>query len=113
MVHCIASSQPNLPPKLTSTACEHMNLRIISRKICNGDGVRPPGSDVTSSDVALAAGVSQSAVSRAFTPGAPISDVTRDKVLSVARDLVYAPRPILPTPRPPPLPLLPLVIVDI
>ncbi|MCB1410962.1 MAG: LacI family DNA-binding transcriptional regulator, partial [Rhodobacteraceae bacterium] len=32
---------------------------------------------VTSYDVARAAGVSQSAVSRAFTPGAPIAEKTR------------------------------------
>ena len=39
---------------------------------------------VTSYDVAKAAGVSQSAVSRAFTDGAKISPATREKVRKVA-----------------------------
>lgn len=75
--------------------------------------MRYPESDVTSSDVALAAGVSQSAVSRAFTPGAPISDVTRDKVLSVARNLGYVPRPILRTAGGGTLPVIAIVMGDI
>ena len=43
-------------------------------------------------DVARAAGVSQSAVSRAFTPGASIAPATRERVLSAARALSYRPR---------------------
>lgn len=43
-------------------------------------------------DIARAAGVSQSAVSRAFTPGASISPDTRDRILGVARELGYQPR---------------------
>lgn len=46
---------------------------------------------VTSGDVALLASVSQSAVSRAFTPGASVSDQTREKVLKAARELGYRP----------------------
>ncbi|MEO1089675.1 MAG: LacI family DNA-binding transcriptional regulator [Pseudomonadota bacterium] len=46
---------------------------------------------VTSLDVARRAGVSQSAVSRAFTPGASVSSETRAKVLTAARDLGYRP----------------------
>lgn len=42
-------------------------------------------------DVARAAGVSQAAVSRAFTPGASISDATRSKVLDAAKTLGYHP----------------------
>ena len=45
----------------------------------------------TSYDVALRAGVSQSAVSRCFRPGASIAPKTRAKVLSAARDLGYYP----------------------
>jgi DNA-binding LacI/PurR family transcriptional regulator len=45
----------------------------------------------TSSDVARLAGVSQSAVSRAFTPGAPVSTKTRAKVLKAAAVLNYRP----------------------
>lgn len=46
---------------------------------------------VTSIDVAHRAKVSQSAVSRTFTPGASVSDVTRDKVLEAANELGYRP----------------------
>lgn len=42
-------------------------------------------------DVARAAGVSQAAVSRAFTPGASISVATRTKVLDAAKALGYSP----------------------
>jgi len=46
---------------------------------------------VTSDDVARLADVSQSAVSRALTPGASVSDKTRDKVLKAAAELGYRP----------------------
>lgn len=55
-------------------------------------GVRKPG--VTSSQVAEHAGVSQSAVSRAFTPGASIAPKTRQKVLASAKTLGYRPNAI-------------------
>lgn len=45
----------------------------------------------SSSDVAALAGVSQSAVSRTFTPGAAVSNKTRAKVLSAAKRLHYRP----------------------
>jgi DNA-binding LacI/PurR family transcriptional regulator len=46
---------------------------------------------VTSVDVARTAGVSQSAVSRVFTPGASVSATTRRKVMAAATDLGYRP----------------------
>ena len=46
---------------------------------------------VTSHDVARAAGVSQSVVSRAFNPNGKIAAATRTKVLAVARELGYYP----------------------
>ncbi|MEZ5535642.1 MAG: LacI family DNA-binding transcriptional regulator [Thiolinea sp.] len=46
---------------------------------------------VTSTDVAKLANVSQSAVSRTFTPGASVSEETRDKVLAAAQQLGYRP----------------------
>ncbi len=46
---------------------------------------------VTSFDVARLAQVSQSAVSRSFTPGASVSEITRRKVLDAARKLGYRP----------------------
>lgn len=49
---------------------------------------------VTSQQVAQIAGVSQSAVSRTFTPGASISPTTREKVLKAARELGYRPNAI-------------------
>ncbi|MBU9844855.1 LacI family DNA-binding transcriptional regulator [Rahnella ecdela] len=49
---------------------------------------------VTSQHVAQLAGVSQSAVSRTFTPGASISPATREKVLKAAREIGYRPNAI-------------------
>lgn len=49
---------------------------------------------VTSYDVARAAGVSQSAVSRAFRPGLSVSAKTRDKVMKAAKKLGYKPNAI-------------------
>ena len=51
----------------------------------------PPGNHVTSKQVAAAAGVSQSAVSRCFTPGASVAPETRQLVLKVAAELGYRP----------------------
>lgn len=48
-------------------------------------------SKVTSAEVAARAGVSQSAVSRVFTPGASASQVTVEKVRKAAADLGYRP----------------------
>ena len=45
-------------------------------------------------DVARLAGVSQAAVSRTFTPGASVSDETREKVLEAAHKLNYRPNAI-------------------
>jgi DNA-binding LacI/PurR family transcriptional regulator len=47
--------------------------------------------NVTSIDVARLAEVSQSAVSRTFTPGASVSENTRSKVMEAARKLGYRP----------------------
>ncbi|OAN58516.1 LacI family DNA-binding transcriptional regulator [Sphingomonas sp. TDK1] len=46
---------------------------------------------VTAHDVAREAGVSQSAVSRAFTPGASVASGTRAKILAAAERLGYQP----------------------
>ncbi|MBD3664248.1 LacI family DNA-binding transcriptional regulator [Sulfitobacter sp. TSTF-M16] len=48
-------------------------------------------SKITSLDVAEKAGVSRSAVSRVFTPGASVSKATAEKVREVARELGYRP----------------------
>ncbi len=56
----------------------------------SGERKRP----ATATDVARRAGVSQSAVSRAFTAGASISEETRARVLEAARALGYRPNAI-------------------
>jgi DNA-binding LacI/PurR family transcriptional regulator len=48
----------------------------------------------TSYDVAKIAGVSQSAVSRAFSPGGSVSVETRERILEAARTLGYRPNAI-------------------
>ena len=53
-----------------------------------------PIAGVSQIDVARLAGVSQAAVSRAFTPGASVSDQTRAKVLAAAEKLGYRPNVI-------------------
>lgn len=50
-----------------------------------------PKGGVTSGDVARLAGVSQSAVSRSFSPGASVSPEMRARVLEAARHLGYRP----------------------
>ena len=52
------------------------------------------GKPITSIDVAKLAGVSQSAVSRAFTPSAAVSDKTRVKIMEAAKALKYRPNAI-------------------
>ena len=49
---------------------------------------------ITSLDVARLAAVSQSAVSRSFTPGASVAPETRARVLEAARKLGYRPNAI-------------------
>jgi DNA-binding LacI/PurR family transcriptional regulator len=49
---------------------------------------------VTSYDVARHAGVSQSAVSRCFKPGASVSKKTREKVMASVKELGYQPNAI-------------------
>ena len=50
--------------------------------------------NVTAFDVARLAQVSQSAVSRAFTPGAAVAKTTRQKILDAAKKLGYRPNAI-------------------
>lgn len=51
-------------------------------------------SRATSNDVASLAGVSQSAVSRAFTPGSSISEEKKQRILEAAQALNYVPNSI-------------------
>jgi DNA-binding LacI/PurR family transcriptional regulator len=58
------------------------------------DGAMRDNKPITSIDVAKAAGVSQSAVSRTFTPGAAVSSKTRAKIMEAAKALKYRPNAI-------------------
>ena len=64
-----------------------------SRRPQTSDTVGKKGANrrLTSEDVARAAGVSTSAVSRAFTPGASVSPDKRARILRAARELGYRP----------------------
>jgi DNA-binding LacI/PurR family transcriptional regulator len=53
-----------------------------------------PKKAVTSIEVAEAAGVSQPTVSRAFDPNSSMTKATREKVLSIAREMGYSPNVI-------------------
>ncbi len=53
-----------------------------------------PKRSITSYDVATAAGVSQSAVSRAFSPGGSVAEKTRKHILSIASEMGYQPNAI-------------------
>jgi DNA-binding LacI/PurR family transcriptional regulator len=58
------------------------------------DEIRHGNGRVSSIEVARRAGVSQSAVSRTFTPGASVSSETRARVLAAAEELGYRPNVI-------------------
>ena len=58
------------------------------------DKARRPRKRATSYDVARLAGVSQSAVSRAFSPGCSVSDDVRQRVKEAAQTLGYRPNAI-------------------
>jgi DNA-binding LacI/PurR family transcriptional regulator len=64
-----------------------MNPKFARRRQAAPTGVLP----VTAMDVAQRAGVSQSAVSRAFTPNASVAVETRKRVLAAAGELGYRP----------------------
>lgn len=55
---------------------------------------KPRGKRVTSMEVAALAGVSQAAVSRAFTPGSSIKEEKRRRIFDAARELNYVPNSI-------------------
>ena len=62
-----------------------------------GPGLGSARRSITSNDVARLAEVSQSAVSRSFTPGASVAPETRLRVLEAARKLGYRPNAIAST----------------
>ena len=67
------------------------NSRVEGSDEPNAHSGSGPFARVTSHDVARLAGVSQSAVSRAFSPGASVSPKTLEKVMQVADSLGYRP----------------------
>lgn len=70
-----------------------MTVKKVSKpkKATKGKGQRASRMRVNSHDVALAAGVSPSAVSRAFTPDASIAPKKKALILAAARKLGYRP----------------------
>jgi DNA-binding LacI/PurR family transcriptional regulator len=86
---CLCSSNSptrTIPATMVSTD-EHDPPHEHSAGNRRREGKRP----VTAHEVARAAGVSQSAVSRTFTEGASVSDSTRSKVMAAATALGYRP----------------------
>jgi len=59
--------------------------------ICGRELMTRTVKKATASDVALLAGVSKWTVSRAFMPGASISEKAREKVMRIAKELGYRP----------------------
>ena len=76
-----ATHMTNLTPPLNPSIAEIKAL------------IRREARRVTSYDVATLAGVSQSAVSRCFKPGASVSKATYARVMQAAQDLDYVPNP--------------------
>lgn len=58
------------------------------------DNLRKRSGPTTAMEVARIAGVSQSAVSRAFTSGASVSPAARERIMAAARQLGYRPNAI-------------------
>lgn len=75
-----------MPIRAHLAACQWSFSRSMKREA-------PPRASrpITAVDVAQLAGVSQSAVSRTFTPGASVAPRTREKVLNAAKTLGYRP----------------------
>lgn len=78
-----------IPPRTHSVTGKRRTETM--RKPPPGAAARPAQRRATSYDVAQLAGVSQSAVSRCFKPGASISKDTRARVMKAARRLDYIP----------------------
>lgn len=70
------------------------NTSIRARAVTSPEEPIPNGRVVTSYDVARLAGVSQSAVSRCFTPGASVSARMRERIKQAADELGYQPNAI-------------------
>ena len=78
---------------LTFTRSGQPEIRVIERRMSeqNGKAANNPVMRASAADVAREAGVSVSAVSRAFTPGASVSARMRNRVLVAAEKLNYVP----------------------
>jgi DNA-binding LacI/PurR family transcriptional regulator len=75
--------------RVTKSAAPNPPVKIATETSREG-----PKRQATSYDVALRAGISQSAVSRCFKPGASVSPAMRTLVMKVARELNYTPNAI-------------------
>jgi len=81
-------------PDASSRPTDGTGTRASSSRIGESSGNPSPRGKVTSYDVARVAGVSQSAVSRCFKPGASVSKKMRARVMDAARKLGYQPNAI-------------------
>ena len=71
-----------------------MSRNVQTARFIGNALAMPPPRIASSHDVAKLAGVSRSAVSRAYTPGAYVSAATREKVRAAAQMLGYSPNAI-------------------
>ena len=81
--------KPALPPTKKTPGKASLPAKVADAVTASGSA--PPVRRATSYDVARIAGVSQSAVSRCFAPGASIAPKTRERIIKVAAELGYRP----------------------
>ncbi len=75
----------------TAKKSAHQRAATASKATTASNQLLANDGRVTSYDVALRAGISQSAVSRCFKPGASVSEAMRSRVMKAARELDYTP----------------------
>lgn len=84
----IAKGCQHMLPPTTRPGCDNLATGMSVKDD------RTPNRPLTSRQLATLIGVSQSAVSRAFTPGSSISSDLRDRILKGAREFGYQPNAI-------------------
>ncbi|MFT4067764.1 LacI family DNA-binding transcriptional regulator [Paraburkholderia sp.] len=82
---------PAVPARTTRPKPIDLTTRFLSGGKAGMAETSSPRRPATAHEVARLAGVSQSAVSRVFTPGASVAPATRERVLAAAEQLGYRP----------------------